>query len=111
MASKYEEKRVLITYATIEEGKVVKAEKRKRGVSYAGILAATDDGFVIHIPTGADVGAPKGTKVKDDRKFILHMLDADPKGWEMSKKYKFGERLRPSLKERLKKTRDSYPGG
>lgn len=106
------EERRLITYLG-EDGKPV--EKRKRGTIVDDVLGWTDDGFTIHIPTGRNIGPGRDASgefrvIKDDRKFILWMLDQDPEGWASSKSYRMGEDLTPALKQRLVKTRDSYPG-
>lgn len=91
------------------------AEARLRSTIFDDILAMTDSGYVVHVSTGVYVNAPllpdgEPMEVKDDRKFILHMLAADPEGWASSKHYKLGEKLTPALTARLKMSRDSYPG-
>jgi hypothetical protein len=91
-------------------------EKRKRGTVIDGLLGFTDDGYVIHIPTGFFINAPRGADGEyredclNDRKYVLWMLDQDPAGWEASRNYRPGERLTQALKDRLVKTRQSYPG-
>jgi hypothetical protein len=91
-------------------------EKRKRGTVIDGLLGFTDDGYVIHIPTGFIINAPRGpdglyrTDCVNDRKFITWMLDQDPDGWESSRNYKMGERLTTALAQRLNQTSQSYPG-
>jgi len=109
------EVRRLITYAEGEEGALRPAEKRKRGVVIDDLFGLTDDGYVVHIPTGRNIG-PGRTKegaerlIQDDRKFVEWLRSSDPEGWESSRNYKFGQPLAPALKERLQHTRDSYPG-
>jgi hypothetical protein len=108
------EERKLITVLD-DEGKP--AERRKRGVVIDKVLGFTDDGYVVHIPTGRNIAPPRlpdgsyREDITDDRAFILWMLGQDPDGWASSRNYKLGEDLRPSLKDRLRKSRDSYPMG
>lgn len=90
-------------------------DKRLRGTIFDETLAATDNGYVVHVATGTYVNPPtcpdgEASEVKDDRKFILHMLMADPEGWASAKNYRPGEKLTPALHARLKMSRDSYPG-
>lgn len=91
-------------------------EKRKRATVIDKLLAFTDDGYVVHVPTGFFINAPSGPDgaqrpdCVNDRKFILWMLEQDPDGWESSRNYKLGERLTPALATRLNRTRNSYPG-
>jgi hypothetical protein len=110
MAVERSEKRVLIAYAEFKDGILTPAERRKRGMVIDGVLGITDDGYVIHIPTGRNVCPPDGREVVDDRAYVDHLLTVEPDGWAASKRYKFGEPLRPSLRERLVAARDSYTG-
>lgn len=105
----HKQERRLITF--IDDAGLAPADKRKRGTIINDLLGWTDDGFVVHIPTGRLIGPPAGVSRVDDAKFVLHMLDQDPEGWESSRSYKFAEKLSPALHERLKKARDSYSGG
>lgn len=107
------EERKLITHIG-DDGRP--AEKRKRGTVIDNLLGFTDDGYVVHIPTGFIINAPRGpdglyrTDCLDDRKYIMWMLGQDREGWESSRNYKLGERLTQALADRLQKTRQSYPG-
>lgn len=80
-------------------------DARKRATVVDGLLALTDEGCIVHVPTGLGIEREGVTHLKD---FILHMLDADPDGWELTRGYKVGEVLSQELRDRLRKTRDSY---
>jgi len=101
--------------ARAEERKLIKGVEwaegpRKRGTVVDGLLGYTDDGHVIHIPTGRGIGPGGDRVIKNDAKFVAWMLDQDPEGWESSRNYAFGDDLTPALKLRLQAVRDSYPG-
>lgn len=112
------ERRALITFAAPpdKKGVLLPAEARKRGTIVDEVLGYTDDGYVVHIPTGRFIGPPEDgfgnprCEVVNDRKFVLHMLDADPEAWESSRAYEFGAYISPYLRDRLKLVRDTYPG-
>jgi|GEM_PF-5457128 len=90
-------------------------DKRVRGTVLNKVLGYTDDGAVIHVPTGCRVNPPKlpdgalREDITDSHAFVVWMLRQDPEGWNSSRNYKVGEKLRPSLKERLMRCRDAYP--
>lgn len=76
-----------------------------------GLMAITPDGYTIHVPTGRNINPPtSGVPALNDRKFIGHMLDRDPDGWEKTRALKFSDRLPAELYPRLFATVESYPG-
>lgn len=86
---------------------------RRRGTILKNLIGFTDDGDVIHIPTGFTILPPRGAdgerRKVDPRGYAEHLLKADPEGWEASRNYKFGEKLRPSLHDRLVQGVFSFP--
>lgn len=109
------EERKLVSIFGEHEGVLDILPTRKRATVIDSVLAYTDDGFVIHVPTGRNIPPPMRDgeptmAIKNDRKFILHMLRADPQAWADS--LKLAQRQLPTgdLAARLKATRDSYPG-
>ena len=99
-----------------EERKLISSkqvEARRRGVVLKRLIGVTDDDDVIHIPTGFTIFPPYGAdgerRQVDPRAYAEHLLKADPEGWEASRNYKFGEKLRPSLHDRLMQTAYSFP--
>jgi len=112
------EKRALIAYGGTPgtRGQFQAADSRKRGAIVDGLLAYTDDGYVVHMPTGRLIGPPEDAQgnprmqVDNDQAFIYHMLDADPEAWEQTRSLAFGASVAPEIQVRLKLARDTYPG-
>lgn len=106
MAS-HEVERKLVTALNWKDG------PRKRATVFDTLLAVTDDGFIVHLPTGYTIDPPKRDGVFrqdiDKKAFVIWMLDQDPGGWDETRKCVEGEQLNVPLAERLKGIRDSYP--
>lgn len=80
-------------------------DARKRGTVVDGLIALTDDGLVVHVPTGLTI---EREGVVQKKEFILHMLDADPAGWELTRSWPQGSVPSREIRDRIRKTRDSY---
>lgn len=83
-------------------------EARKRGTVLNDLLGWTDDGLIIHIPTGFHIRPPRTPEGPywevDPRAYAEFLLAADPDGWEATRNYQFGEKLTKPLHTRLFKT-------
>lgn len=109
MAAEHTERRALVTMLGPDRKPL---KQRKRATVIDDIFGITDDGYLIHVPTGHNIDPPKHqgeyVKVTDDRAFALHMLKADPEGWASTRSFLIGVSFPRDLAERLLKTRDSY---
>jgi hypothetical protein len=96
--------------------RVFGSDKRSRSTVIAELLAVTDDGYVIHLPTGRHIPPPLDAEglpredIKDDRAFVLHMLAADQEAWETTRGLEFGGFPATPLRDRLLASSQSYAG-
>jgi hypothetical protein len=113
MARKIEhvERRALVAISDVNCNPM---EKRKRSTIIDDLLAITDDGQIIHVPTGVRVDPPKDPegipRAVDLRQFAYYLLDADPEGWAETRTFGMGGPISPALARRLVKIRDAYSG-
>lgn len=106
------ERRALVRCVSLD---VVGEVVRKRSTVIDDLIAFTDDGWVVHVPTGRAIPAPVSPegvtlKVEDDRAFVEHVLAQDPEAWEESRELAFDTAAKGKLRTRLKRCVNSYRG-